>query len=214
MIARKGNARGATFCGGAWAAPEGREKIGGNLAVRPRHRPGRHPATVAPSSNCYDFRHRGRGNNAVKCGRFGIGLGAAPVRLTGSRHESPASWRVRASRAPVSAHRGRLDAGRLSVPAARSRRRVAGSPKCDRASVELALFRGRCPERQPGHVKARVHGRRLPSSGKTRQQQDRLTRKQWDEPGQGHLSPVSRASALPPGAPTPGPRLLQIIPRG
>ena len=69
-------------------------------------------------------------------------LSTTQVPLTGSRHETPASGKVRASRAPVSAHRGRLDAGRLSVPAARSRRRVAGSPTCDRASVELALFRG------------------------------------------------------------------------
>src|SRR5205809_145848 len=154
MIARKGNARGATFYGGAWAAPEGREKIGGDLAVRPRHRPGRHPATVAPSSNRYDFRLRGRGNNAVKCGRFGIGLGAAPVRLTGSRHESPASGKVRARRAPVRTHRGRLDAGSLTVLAAGSRRRVAGSPTCGRAPVGVALRAGSTPDSKPGFINA------------------------------------------------------------
>jgi len=58
-------------------APEGREKIGGDFAARPRLRPGRHPSSVALSFDRYERRVRGRAARAAKSGQFGSGIVSA-----------------------------------------------------------------------------------------------------------------------------------------
>ena len=66
-------------------APEGREKIGGDFAARPRLRPGRHPSTVALSSDRYELRIQGRANYVAKCGRCRSSLVSAGNAYTGER---------------------------------------------------------------------------------------------------------------------------------
>src|SRR5438552_1858804 len=92
MIAWKGNARGGDLLGerSMGGSSREREKIDGDLAARPRLRPGRHPSTVTPSIDRYDLRFLRRASNGAKSGRFG----SAPVCLTGSSAKAAANGGV------------------------------------------------------------------------------------------------------------------------